>query len=78
MQNDERHGIAGHQWYVATRLTGGRVGVRGIELHYKAEDMTDISVLPAPLAGSTYTIRSFVEYSRLAVLEGGLMSIMNA
>ena len=78
VQNDERHGISGHQWYIATRLTNGRVGVRGIELHYKAEDMTDISVLPAPLAGSTYTIRSYVEYARLAVLEGGLFSVMNA
>jgi hypothetical protein len=61
-------GVAGNQYYLATRLTNGRVGVRGIELHYKAAAMT---------AGD-YTLRTFIEYNRLASLEGGLFTIMNA
>jgi len=48
------------------------VGVRGIELHYKAQAMADITAI------GTYTLRSYVEYARLAVLEGGLFSVMNA
>ena len=72
VQNDEVRGLPGRQWYLASRLTNGRVGVRGIELHYSARDM------PALAGGSSYTIRSYIEYSRLAVLEGGLFSVMNA
>ena len=72
VQSDATHGIPGRQWYLSTRLTNGRVGVRGIELHYKAQAMTDITAI------GTYTLRSYVEYSRLALLENGLMSILNA
>ncbi len=66
-QNDNLHG---NLFYLATRLTSGRVGVRGIELHYTAANMTN-------LAGG-YTIRNYMEYARLAVLEGGLFSVFNA
>lgn len=61
-------GVAGRQYYLATRLTNGRVGVRGIELHYKAVGM-DVG---------NYTLRTYIEYNRLASLEGGLFTIMNA
>ncbi len=61
-------GVAGNQYYLATRLTNGRVGVRGIELHYKA----------AAMVAGDYTLRTFIEYNRLASLEGGLFTIMNA
>ena len=61
-------GVAGQQYYLATRLTNGRVGVRGIELHYSAATMTP----------GNYPLRTFIEYNRLASLEGGLFTIMNA
>lgn len=63
-------GLEGNLFFLATRLTSGRVGVRGIELHYSAQGMTNLA------AG--YTIRSYMEYARLAVLEGGLFSVFNA
>ena len=63
--------LQGRMFYLATRLTSGRVGVRGIELHYTAGDMAN------PGAGG-YTIRSFMEYARLAVLEGGMFTVFNA
>jgi len=62
--------LHGNMFYLATRLTSGRVGVRGIELHYSAANMTNLA------AG--YTVRSYMEYARLAVLEGGLFSVFNA
>ncbi len=69
-QNSGNNGLRGRQYYIGTRLTNGRVGVRGIELHYKAAGMPNLA--------SGYTLRSYIEYSRLAQLENGLFTIMNA
>jgi len=69
-QNTGNNGLRGRQYYIGTRLTNGRVGVRGIELHYKAAGMPNLA--------SGYTLRSYIEYSRLAQLENGLFTIMNA
>ena len=62
--------LQGRLFSLATRLTSGRVGVRGIELHYTAGGMTNLP--------GGYTVRSFLEYARLAVLEGGMFSVFNA
>jgi hypothetical protein len=61
--------IQGEFFYLATRLSGGRVGQRGIELHIKASDgleHTDVSVM-----------RNYCEYMRSARLENGVISVFN-
>ncbi len=54
---------------LGTKLTNGRVGVRGIELHLTQAGLD---------AGIDYVVRSYIEYARLAVLENGLFSVFNA
>tara|TARA_R110000824_G_scaffold315496_2_gene502636 strand:+ start:842 stop:2308 length:1467 start_codon:yes stop_codon:yes gene_type:complete len=58
---------------LGTKLTNGRVGVRGIELH-----LTQAGLSAAVDAGGGYVVRSYIEYARLAVLENGLFSVFNA
>jgi hypothetical protein len=61
-------GIAGKFFVLGTKLTSGRVGTRGIEIHLKAADYR----------AANYTMRSYSEYMRLAKLSGGRFSIFNA
>ena len=61
--------IQGEFFYLSTRLSGGRIGQRGIELHIKASDgleHSDVSVM-----------RNYCEYMRSARLEGGVISVFN-
>tara|TARA_R100000808_G_scaffold12729_1_gene31522 strand:- start:747 stop:2204 length:1458 start_codon:yes stop_codon:yes gene_type:complete len=67
-------GLAGNQWMMATRLTTGRVGVKGIELHLTQEGMNVL----AGGANDTYTLRTYCEYARLARLEDGFLAVYNA
>ena len=60
--------LSNRTFMLGTKLTSGRVGVRGIELHLTQAGMT---------VGPTYVVRSYIEYSRLAVLENGLFSVFN-
>jgi len=60
-------GIARHMFYNSTRLTGGRVGTRGLELHLKATDMD----------GTLSTMFNFSEYLRVARLRGGFLDVFN-
>ena len=67
--------LAGQFFMLGTRLTNGRVGNDGVELHLTAL-MPDES---AAQNGSTpYIVRSYLEYVRRARLENGEMEIMNA
>lgn len=66
-QNSLTHGLRGKFFCLATRLTNGRVGQRGIELHVKSN--TTI--------GTSYTMRSYCEYMRTARLSNGLFEIFN-
>ena len=65
-------GLAGAQWMLATRLTTGRVGVKGIELHLTQEGMNVLA------GGRNYVVRSYCEYARLARLEDGFLAVYNA
>ena len=69
-QINENSGLGGTLFMLGSRLTTGRVGVKGIELHLTAENMNVLA------AG--YTVRSFCEYARLARLEDGFLSVYNA
>jgi hypothetical protein len=62
--------LRGHFWMLGTRLTTGRVGVRGIELHLTQAGM--------PAAAGGYTLRTYSEYARLAKLEDGFLMVYNA
>lgn len=68
-------GLSGEMFVLGTRLTGGRVGVRGIELHLTMGDV--VGGMPGA-AGKLYTIRSYSEYMRLARLSDGGFSVFNA
>tara|TARA_R100000773_G_scaffold15665_2_gene14268 strand:+ start:4221 stop:5645 length:1425 start_codon:yes stop_codon:yes gene_type:complete len=68
-QSNHNSGLAGIEWMMGTRLTTGRVGVRGIELHLTQENMD---------GPRTYTVRSYCEYARLAKLEDGFLTVFNA
>ena len=59
--------IAGKFFYTSVKLTGGRVGSRGIELHIQSDGWR---------SGLT-TMRSFCEYMRSASLEGGRVAVFN-
>tara|TARA_Y100001972_G_scaffold33145_1_gene41168 strand:+ start:603 stop:1979 length:1377 start_codon:yes stop_codon:yes gene_type:complete len=64
-QNTE---LRGHFFYLGTKLTGGRVGQRGLELHFSGG-----------YAGTTAdTMRNFCEYLRVARLSNGMFDIINA
>lgn len=57
----------GHFFYNSTKLTGGRVGTRGIELHVKSDEHRS----------SVTTLRNYCEYLRSASLENGMISVFN-
>ena len=63
----QRSNLEGTFFYLATRLTGGRVGMRGIELHISGG-------FPA---GAT-VMRNFAEYLRVARLSNGYFEVFNA
>lgn len=59
--------LRGRFFFNSTKLTGGRVGTRGIELHVKSDlHRTSVS-----------TLRNFCEYMRSASLEGGRVDVFN-
>jgi len=59
--------LRGRFFFNSTKLTGGRVGTRGIELHVKSDlHRTSVS-----------TLRNFCEYMRSASLEGGRVDVYN-
>lgn len=61
--------FSGESFVLGTRLTNGRVGQRGIELHYSGQGYS---------AGiGAYVVRSYCEYMRMARLENGGFTIMN-
>jgi hypothetical protein len=60
-------GLSGRFNVYATRLTAGRIGQQGIELHLKV----------AGMAGTTHNIRSYCEYLRVARLVDGDFQIFN-
>ena len=64
---DQQANLRGKFFLLATKLTGGRVGQRGIELHVEGDDMK---------AGLT-TTRSFCEYMRVAQLSDGMFTVYN-
>jgi len=64
---DQAENLQGSFFYNATRLTGGRVGTRGIEIHVKFDEIdSDVN-----------TMRNFCEYLRVAQLDGGEFTIFN-
>ncbi len=64
---EQQANFSGKSFLTSVRLTGGRVGQRGIELHVRATDMN----------ANVTTMRNWCEYLRTAVLEGGMMSVYN-
>ncbi len=56
----------GRFFFNSTKLTGGRVGSRGIELHLKSD-----------LHRVVTTLRNYCEYMRSASLEGGRVDVYN-
>ena len=70
MGHEQRGNLDGQTFYLGTRLTNGRVGQRGIELH-----------LSGDFASSGRTIdlmRTYCEYVRVARLTAGYVDIYNA
>ncbi len=65
----EQQDLEGSLFYMGTKLSGGRVGQRGIEFHFSG-------TLPA--LGGGYTLRNFCEYLRVARLTNGMFSVFNA
>ena len=59
--------LQGHFFYMGTRLTNGRVGQRGIELHLTSGVPANVDLL-----------RCYCEYVRVARLVGGNMEVYNA
>ena len=63
----QRSDLQGAFFFNATRLTGGRVGTRGIEIHVKFDSIhTEVD-----------TMRNFCEYLRVAQLQNGEFTIFN-
>jgi len=60
--------LEGRFFYISIRLSGGRVGQRGIEVHVKAS---------SGLRTTPDVMRSYCEYVRSARLEGGMVSVFN-
>jgi hypothetical protein len=59
--------LQGHFFYMGTRLTNGRVGQRGIELHLTSGVPSNVDLL-----------RCYCEYVRVARLVGGQVEVYNA
>lgn len=60
--------LKGHFFYLGTKLTGGRVGQRGIELHFSGGYSGTVAD----------TMRNFCEYLRVARLSDGMFDVINA
>ena len=67
-QNTE---LAGRFFYLGSRLTNGRVGQRGVELHLTMDGADSGSKIPNLL-------RCYCEYLRVARLVDGMVEIYNA
>jgi hypothetical protein len=68
--HEMRGNLVGQMFYLGTRLTNGRVGQRGIELHLSG-------VFPS--SGRTIDLlRTYCEYVRVARLSDGYLDIYNA
>ena len=63
---DQVANLQGKFFLLGTKLTGGRVGTRGLELHVTANDMSTMT-----------TMRSFSEYMRVAQLSDGVFTVFN-
>jgi len=61
-------GIVGNFFFQAYKLPSGRVNARGLEL------TTQLDALPALAGSQTYTQRTYIELSRVAVLENGFLT----
>ena len=61
-------GVLGNFFFQAYKLPTGRVNARGLEL------TTQVNSLPALAGTQTYTQRTFIEVSRVAVLENGFLT----
>jgi len=69
-QGRDQQGMEGKMFYLGTRLTNGRVGQRGIEVHISGD---------FPDSGRVVDLmRCFCEYIRVARLNGGYMEVYNA
>ena len=66
----QRGELSNHFFYLGTRLTGGRVGSKGIEIHLTGTDF-DTGAGPTSL-------RTYCEYLRIARLRDGNFEIYNA
>jgi hypothetical protein len=60
-------GFGGKSFFMGTKLTNGRVGQRGLELH-----------LTGQFPAATDLVRSFCEYMRVARLSDGYFDVFNA
>ena len=69
-QFDVGEGLRGAFFHFGTRLTEGRVGQKGIELHIKAGAMG--------ANAANYIVKTWCEYMRLARLDNGRIDIYNA
>ena len=59
--------LVGAFFYLGTKLTNGRVGQRGVEVHLSGEFPAETSLM-----------RNYCEYLRVARLSGGLFDVFNA
>ena len=70
MRHEQAGNLDGQFFYMGTKLTNGRVGQRGIELHLSGT---------FPSSGRLINLlRVYCEYVRVARLSGGMMEIYNA
>ncbi len=67
---EQNTGLEGKFFYLGTRLTNGRVGQRGIEVHLSGDFPTSGVVVDL--------MRSYCEYVRVARLSGGMFELYNA
>ena len=67
MGRTQNSNLQGHFFYMGTRLTNGRVGQRGIELHLTSGVPADIDLL-----------RVYCEYIRVARMKDGMFEVYNA
>jgi hypothetical protein len=65
---DQSTDLKGKFFYLGTKLTGGRVGQRGLELHFSG----------GYSGTGADTMRNFCEYLRVARLSNGMFDVINA
>jgi hypothetical protein len=71
--------LGGRFFLLGTRLTNGRVGNDGVELHLTATMPDDLRDNGGADVGTTrYVVRTYLEYVRRARLADGEMQIFNA